>query len=175
MTRLRTLCSPLLPPYTAAGNLTGDIVLTTHKNSCLKDVLDSNSSCKHAVLVFFLFCFHVHSNEFLLACEAFLCYKKQSQSVERPALSPTTLSLSFPVTSSTQEQNPSVFCNNADCPHMFSSRVKSSLFPQLFTQRKSSNIQPPITTQFCKAFGGTACLSDNMQNKSVIYATTIMS
>lgn len=76
MTRLCTLCSPSLPPYTAAGNLTGDIVLTTHKNSCLEDVLDSNSSCKHAVLVFFLFRFHVHSNEFVLAYEAFLCYKK---------------------------------------------------------------------------------------------------
>jgi len=29
--------------------------------------------------------------------------------------------------------------------------------------------------QFGKAFGGTACLSDNMQNKSVMYATSIMS
>lgn len=97
ITRLYMLWSLLLPLYTAAANLIGDIVLTTLKNSCLKDALDSDSSCKHAVFVLFLFCFHVHSNEFVLAHEAFLCYKKKSPSVERPALSPTTVPLSPPV------------------------------------------------------------------------------
>ena len=97
ITRLYMLWSLLLPPHTAAANLIGNIVLTIHKNSCLKDVLDSNSSCKHAVFMLILVCFHVHSNEFVLAYEAFLCYKKMSQSVERPALSLKTLSLSLPV------------------------------------------------------------------------------
>lgn len=88
ITRFYMLWSLLLPLYTAAANLAGDIMLTIHKNSWLKDVLDSYSSCKYAVFVIFLFYFHVHSNQFVLACESSLCYKKKSWSVEQPALSP---------------------------------------------------------------------------------------
>lgn len=127
------LCSLLLPLYTTEANLTGDIMLTIHKNSWLKDVLDSYSSCKYAVFVIFLFYFHVHSNQFVLACESSLCYRKKSWSVELPALSPQGFHY-LPV----KILNLKVFCLLRQywlSPYMFSLQCKRvlSLVPQLFT------------------------------------------
>lgn len=127
------LWSLLLPLYTTEANLTGDIMLTIHKNSWLKDVLDSYSSCKYAVFVIFLFYFHVHSNQFVLACESSLCYKKKSWSVELPALSPQGFHY-LPV----KILSLKVFCLLRQywlSPYMFSLQCKRvlSLVPQLFT------------------------------------------
>lgn len=130
--------------YTTAAHLIGRIVLTAHKNSCLKDVSDSNSSCKHVGVMYFLVRFHAHSKKFVLAHESLplLPKRKKSQSVKRHALSSTTLSLSLPVNILNQTQDSSVFCNNADCSQMFSSQSKcvSAFLTQFFTQRKSVNI-----------------------------------
>lgn len=118
------------------GNLIGDIMLTIHKNSWLKDVLDSYTSCKYAVFVIFLFYFHVHSNQFVLACESFLCYKKKSWSVERPALSPQCFHyLPVNILNLKASLLSSAFCHSTNCPYTFSLQCKCvlSLVPHFFT------------------------------------------
>lgn len=103
----------VLPPCTAAANLVGDVALTAHKNSCVKDDFESNCSCKDPAFIYFLVCFHFYRSEFVLAYEAFLCYKKtKKDTVKSPALPPITLPLFLPNTLVPEAR---VFCLLLQC------------------------------------------------------------